>query len=126
MQEVESVRSAVQLCSTTEAPLMVYVSKMIAVPASILPRVPGQPGPSDMNAEVFLAFARVFSGVIVDGDTVQVLSAAYNPLTPEQDCQEVKVWSSFLVAIFCSYQSRIQSSHTWARLQRSENNDLLL
>ncbi len=32
----------------------------------------GQPAPADPNAEVFLAFGRVFSGVARDGATVQV------------------------------------------------------
>lgn len=79
-------------CSTREdAPLVAYVSKMVAVPASALPRVPGEPGPKDLSGECFLAFACVFSGVIRDGQTVHVLSAAYNPARPDQERQEVQV-----------------------------------
>ena len=51
----------------------------------------GEPGPRDPTAEVFLAFARVFSGVLRDGQTVHVLSAAYNPTQPDQERQEVQV-----------------------------------
>ena len=39
----------------------------------------GQPGPRDPNEETFLAFARVFSGVLRDGQRLHVLSAAYKP-----------------------------------------------
>ena len=40
---------------------------------------------------MFLAFSRIFSGVIWDGQTVQVLSAAYSPARPEQERLEVQV-----------------------------------
>ena len=51
----------------------------------------GQPGPRDPKQEVFLAFARVFSGVVTDGQLVHVLSAAYNPARPDLERQEVQV-----------------------------------
>ncbi len=51
----------------------------------------GEPGPRDPSLEVFLAFSRIFSGVIRDGQTVQVLSAAYSPARPEQERLEVQV-----------------------------------
>ena len=51
----------------------------------------GEPGPRDPSQEVFLAFSRIFSGVIWDGQTVQVLSAAYSPARPEQERLEVQV-----------------------------------
>ena len=40
---------------------------------------------------MFLAFSRIFSGVIRDGQTVQVLSAAYSPARPDQERLEVQV-----------------------------------
>ncbi len=51
----------------------------------------GEPGPRDPKQEVFLAFARVFSGVVTDGQRVHVLSAAYNPARPDLERQEVQV-----------------------------------
>jgi hypothetical protein len=51
----------------------------------------GEAGPRDTREERFLAFARVFSGVIRDGQTVHVLSAAYNPAQPDLERQEVQV-----------------------------------
>lgn len=45
-------------------------------------RQEGKPGPVDPSQEVFLAFGRVFSGVLQDGQAVHVLSAAYNPAQP--------------------------------------------
>jgi ribosome assembly protein 1 len=42
MQGLQRVQAAMAACSTSEdAPLVAYVSKMIAVPASALPRMPG-------------------------------------------------------------------------------------
>lgn len=64
-------------------PLVVYVSKMISVPASLLPRAPGEaPPPASPSGEVFLGFGRVYSGVAREGATVHVLSAAYHPGRP--------------------------------------------
>ena len=51
----------------------------------------GEPGPRDPSEEVFLAFARVFSGVVRDGQRVHVLSAAYDPAHPQQERQELQV-----------------------------------
>ena len=51
----------------------------------------GEPVPRDPTQEVFLAFSRIFSGVINNGQTVHVLSAAYNPARPDQERQEVQV-----------------------------------
>lgn len=45
-------------------------------------RQEGKPGPQDPSQEVFLAFGRVFSGVLKDGQAMHVLSAAYNPAQP--------------------------------------------
>ena len=45
-------------------------------------RQEGRAPPQDPSQEVFLAFGRVFSGVLKDGQSVHVLSAAYNPAQP--------------------------------------------
>ncbi|CAL8464184.1 g3719 [Coccomyxa elongata] len=95
---LSETKAAMTACSTnTSAPLVIYVSKMIAVPASTLPRIPGEPGPRDPKQEVFLAFARIFSGVVTDGQRVHVLSAAYNPARPDLERQEVQVDGLYLM-----------------------------
>lgn len=70
--------------ASATAPVVIYISKMIAVPAGAVPRLPGEAPPADAHAEEFLAFGRVFSGVVREGMRVQVLSAAYTPLRPDQ------------------------------------------
>ena len=57
----------------------------------LLCRLPGQPGPSNPSEEVFLAFGRVFSGVLRDQQEVHVLSAAYHPGMPAQHRQVLTV-----------------------------------
>jgi ribosome assembly protein 1 len=82
--EMELVRSCVAACSTNaSAPVVVFVSKMFAVPYSMLPSKGlngellnhnhgnSEPGSEE---ECFLAFARVFSGVLRAGQKVFVLS----------------------------------------------------
>lgn len=68
-----------------------HVSKMFAVPASLLPRQPGDPAPSDPQQEVFLAFGRVFAGQLKDKQRVHVLSAAYSPVDVDKHRQEIEV-----------------------------------
>ncbi|KAG2498450.1 hypothetical protein HYH03_003706 [Edaphochlamys debaryana] len=88
--------------ASDSAPLVVYVSKMVAVPLGLLPRAPGEavplpgapamaggPLPSVAHDEVFLGFGRVFSGVARPGRRVHVLSGAYNPAAPDQQRQSV-------------------------------------
>ena len=58
--------------------------------------LPGEPGPRDPKEETFLAFARIFAGVLRDGQTVHVLSAAYNPAHPNLERQELQVPSHAL------------------------------
>ncbi|PRW32859.1 ribosomal S5 Elongation factor G III V family [Chlorella sorokiniana] len=95
---LDAVEGAVRQCDTaTDAPLVLYVSKMVAVPAAALPRLPGEPGPAHPAEERFLAFGRVFSGVIRQGQTVQVLPATYNPADPASERQEVAVGALFLM-----------------------------
>lgn len=96
-EELEVVRTAVETCDdSTKAPCVAFVSKMIAVPMEALPRhgpngellanVNVESGMGDTDAgqrECFLAFARVFSGVLSVGRKVFVLSSLYDPLNSE-------------------------------------------
>ena len=67
---------------------------------------------------MFLAFSRIFSGVIRDGQTVQVLSAAYNPARPEQERLEVQVGDADLHPPMPFSHPTLRSSpaHVWMRL----------
>nr|TKW39583.1 hypothetical protein SEVIR_1G188601v2 [Setaria viridis] len=88
--EAEQVRSCVAACSTSKsAPVVVFVSKMFAVPYSMLPskglngeHLNHNHGHSELepDEECFLAFARVFSGVLRAGQKVFVLSPLYDPV----------------------------------------------
>lgn len=73
---------------------MVYVSKMVAVPAASLPRAPGQATPRSLSEDVFLAFGRVFAGQLRDAQKLHVLSAAYSPSKPNSHRQEARVRSA--------------------------------
>jgi ribosome assembly protein 1 len=69
-------------CSTSEeAETIVYVSKMVAIPAHALPRIPGEPGPPDPLEPRFLAFGRVFSGVLRSGQKMYILPPDYSYVT---------------------------------------------
>ncbi|EFJ51620.1 hypothetical protein VOLCADRAFT_56931, partial [Volvox carteri f. nagariensis] len=77
--------------ASASAPLVVYVSKMVAVPRGLLPRAPGEGAAGalthgshsqDPQEEVFLGFGRVFSGTARPGQRVHVLNGAYNPAAP--------------------------------------------
>ncbi|CAD6244497.1 unnamed protein product [Miscanthus lutarioriparius] len=83
--EAELVRNCVVACSASaSAPIVVCVSKMFAVPYTMLP-CKGLNGEellihseSEPEGECFLAFARVFSGVLCAGQKVFVLSPLYD------------------------------------------------
>ncbi|PNW73585.1 hypothetical protein CHLRE_13g564950v5 [Chlamydomonas reinhardtii] len=82
-----------------EAPLVVYVSKMVAVPVGLLPRAPGEPAPvtAPGHDEVFLGFGRVYSGVARPGQRVHVLSGAYNPASPAAQRQSVVLGGVYMM-----------------------------
>ncbi|CAL4887490.1 unnamed protein product [Urochloa decumbens] len=90
--EAERVRSCVAACNVSaSAPVVVFVSKMFAVPYTMLPskglngellnhhnQGHGESEPDE--EECFLGFARVFSGVLRAGQKVFVLSPLYDPV----------------------------------------------
>ncbi|RVW29559.1 Elongation factor-like GTPase 1 [Vitis vinifera] len=85
LAEAELVRKSVEACDfSPEAPCVAFVSKCGS-------------GESD---ECFIAFARVFSGVLFAGQRVFVLSALYDPLKPEamqKHVQEAELHSLYLM-----------------------------
>jgi ribosome assembly protein 1 len=86
--------------SAADAPLVVFVSKMVSVPANLLPRAPGESsavGAGNAAGEVFLAFGRVFSGVAREGARVHVLSSAYDPRLPGQQRQTAVLRGLYLM-----------------------------
>ncbi|XP_031385183.1 elongation factor-like GTPase 1 [Punica granatum] len=110
LAEAELVRRSVEACDCSdEAPCVAFVSKMFAVPVKMLP----QRGPqgemlnnsADQDSigesdECFLAFARIFSGVLSAGQSVFVLSALYDPLKREsaqKHLQEAELQSLYLM-----------------------------
>ncbi|XP_058084920.1 uncharacterized protein LOC131232596 [Magnolia sinica] len=108
LAEAEHVRKCVEVCdSSSEAPCVAFVSKMFAVPLKMLPQrgldgeiinnFTEEVGESD---ECFLAFARIFSGVLSIGQKVFVLSALYDPTKSEsmqKHVQEAKLHSLYLM-----------------------------
>lgn len=106
----ELVRKSVESCdSRPEAPCVTFVSKMFAVPLKMLPQrgLHGEiinnstedSGHGDSD-ECFLAFARIFSGVLCSGQKVYVLSALYDPLkgeTMHKHVQEAELHSLYLM-----------------------------
>ncbi|KAJ1378438.1 Translation elongation factor EFTu-like, domain 2 [Sesbania bispinosa] len=107
VEEAELTRKAVEGCDwRPEIPCVAFVAKMFAVPIRMLPPQVGQivgssgddgEGESD---ECFLAFARIFSGVLSVGQRVFVLSALYDPLKGEsmqKHIQEAELKSLYLM-----------------------------
>ncbi|KAL7587946.1 hypothetical protein Lser_V15G36571 [Lactuca serriola] len=109
--EAELVRKSVEACnSQPDSPCVAFVSKMFAVPMKMLPQrdVNGdllsnyteESGSGDSD-ECFLAFARIFSGVLHSGQKVFVLSALYDPLkgadSMQKHIQEAELHSLYLM-----------------------------
>uniref|UniRef100_A0A0D6QUR7 Elongation factor-like 1 n=1 Tax=Araucaria cunninghamii TaxID=56994 RepID=A0A0D6QUR7_ARACU len=112
--ELDRARRAVETCDfSISVPCVAFVSKMFAIPVNMLPRkgpsgevldnLVEELGPGDTNAghqEVFLAFARVFSGKISTGQKIFVLSSLYDPLKTESQqkhVQEATVQSLYMM-----------------------------
>ncbi|TKY69080.1 Elongation factor Tu GTP-binding domain-containing protein 1 [Spatholobus suberectus] len=95
VEEAEAARKAVEGCDCREeVPCVAFVSKMFAVPVKMLPGQRGEvgngygeQGEGDSD-ECFLAFARIFSGVLYAGQRVFVLSALYDPVKGEESGQK--------------------------------------
>ncbi|KAK4358512.1 hypothetical protein RND71_020741 [Anisodus tanguticus] len=102
LSEAELVRKSVESCdSNPDAPCVIFVSKMFAIPSKLLPRgeIMDDNGNGDSD-ECFLAFARIFSGVLHAGQKVFVLSALYDPLKEEslqKHVQEAELSSLYLM-----------------------------
>ncbi|KAJ4965509.1 hypothetical protein NE237_017358 [Protea cynaroides] len=111
LAEAEHVRKCVEACdSSLEAPCVAFVSKMFAVPIKMLPQrgphgeimnnFAEEWGASDSD-ECFLAFARIFSGVLSLGQRINVLSALYDPLKKgegmQKHVQEAELQSLYLM-----------------------------
>ncbi|KAK7383413.1 hypothetical protein VNO78_29092 [Psophocarpus tetragonolobus] len=103
----ELVRKAVEVCDCRDGvPCVAFVSKMFAVPVKMVPGHSGEigngygdEGEGDSD-ECFLAFARIFSGVLYAGQRVFVLSALYDPVKGEsmqKHIQEVELKSLYLM-----------------------------
>ncbi|KAJ1294366.1 hypothetical protein BS78_01G140900 [Paspalum vaginatum] len=98
--EAERVRRCVEACdANVDVPVVVYVSKMFALPYKMLP-LKGVNGEllnhhsAIESEECFLAFARVFSGVLRAGQKVFVLSPLYDPVkgdAAQNHVQEVEL-----------------------------------
>ncbi|KAJ8750364.1 hypothetical protein K2173_014279 [Erythroxylum novogranatense] len=110
LEEADQVRKSVEACDISpEAPCVAFVSKMFAVPTKMIPKK-GPNGETLSNSsdesgdiesdECFLAFARIFSGVLYSGQRVFVLSALYDPLkgdSTQKHLQEAELHSLYLM-----------------------------
>lgn len=110
LDEAEMVRKSVESCDfRPEAPCVAFVSKMFTVPIKMLPQrgLRGEvlndaidEGSSNESDECFLAFARIFSGVLTSRQRVYVLSALYDPTkegSMHKHLQEAEVKSLYLM-----------------------------
>lgn len=110
LAQAELVRKSVEACdSRPEAPCVAFVSKMFAVPVKMLPQRGSNgevldnladEGEDGASGECFLAFARIFSGVLKAGQRIFVLSALYDPLKGEsiqKHVQEAELQSLYLM-----------------------------
>lgn len=110
LTEADLVKKSIEACdSRPEAPFVAFVSKMFAVPLKMLPRrenhgettnISAEDGGDGESDECFLAFARVFSGVLYSGQRVFVLSALYDPTKGEsmhKHIQEAELHSFYLM-----------------------------
>lgn len=79
------LENAQRECDAHSEHTTIYISKLIAVPASALP------GATDVEAERFLAIGRVFSGTLRPHSRMHVLTALYDPSTAEDSEHRRKV-----------------------------------
>ncbi|KAK7286801.1 hypothetical protein RJT34_22055 [Clitoria ternatea] len=90
-EEVE-VWEAVERCDCRpQAPCVAFVSKMFALPVKMVPGGGDEGDDGDCGeGECFLAFARIFSGVLSVGQRIYVLSAMYDPRKGERESKQVQ------------------------------------
>ncbi|CAE5968273.1 unnamed protein product [Arabidopsis arenosa] len=110
LAEAELVRKSIEACdSSRDSPCVVFVSKMFAIPMKMIPqdgnhreRMNGlnEEDSKSESDECFLAFARIFSGVLRAGQRVFVITALYDPLKGESSqkyIQEAELHSLYLM-----------------------------
>ncbi|KAM7257836.1 hypothetical protein ACFE04_013577 [Oxalis oulophora] len=107
LSEAQLVRKTVEECDCRpEAPCIAFVSKMFAIPSKMLPQrgahgeILSNTGSEGESDECFLAFARIFGGVLHAGQKIYVLSALYDPTKEEsmhRHVQEAKLQSLYLM-----------------------------
>uniref|UniRef100_A0A1J3CVT4 Elongation factor-like 1 n=1 Tax=Noccaea caerulescens TaxID=107243 RepID=A0A1J3CVT4_NOCCA len=110
LAEAELVRKSIEACdSSRDAACVVFVSKMFAIPMKMIPQDGNHRermnGLNDEDSksesdECFLAFARIFSGVLRAGQRVFVISTLYDPLKGESSqkyIQEAELHSIYLM-----------------------------
>ncbi|BAB02089.1 elongation factor EF-2 [Arabidopsis thaliana] len=110
LAEAELVRKSIEACdSSSDSPCVVFVSKMFAIPMKMIPqdgnhreRMNGlnDDDSKSESDECFLAFARIFSGVLRAGQRVFVITALYDPLKGESShkyIQEAELHSLYLM-----------------------------
>lgn len=71
--------------------------RQVPLPLLRLCRAPGEPGPASPTEERFLAFGRVFSGVLRAGAPVHVLPPSYNPADPASEAQQAQLGALYLM-----------------------------
>ncbi|KAL6345495.1 hypothetical protein AAG906_017216 [Vitis piasezkii] len=100
LAEAELVRKSVEACDfSPEAPLPIKMLPQRGPNGDILNNSTDEGGSGESD-ECFIAFARVFSGVLFAGQRVFVLSALYDPLKPEamqKHVQEAELHSLYLM-----------------------------
>ncbi len=70
---------------------------MLPILSLVVHRLPGEPPAADPSEERFLAFGRVFSGVLRAGAAVHVLPSTYDPTTPGSTKQEAVASALYLM-----------------------------
>ena len=92
--ELSTTRRAVATCDNAEGtPTCAFVSKIVSVPAAA---VHGTHKGNESN--VFMGFARVYSGTLREGQTMYVINGAYDPSKPEEEaCQEIVMEELYLM-----------------------------
>lgn len=84
VEDIHAVERAQSACDPSSPYTTAFVSKMVAVPKSVLPDTDGE------NGDRFLGFGRVFSGCLKPYTRVHVLNALYDPSQPNSETRQVR------------------------------------